>query len=135
MAPTSTESLNLTIEGAAASWQRHLRASNKAPRTITGYLDAVTRFGAYLTEMGMPRDVTSIKREHVESWVGRDAGRGAPTGLRRQPLSLPPGVLSRGYLHHRDKLDQGELHGRLVCAIYVTSRSSSALVVLCMTRL
>ena len=76
MAPTSTESLNLTIEDAAASWQRHLRAANKAPRTITGYLDAITRFGAYLAEMGMPRDVTAIKREHVESWIVamQDAG-------------------------------------------------------------
>ena len=76
MAQTSTESLNLTIEDAAASFQRHLRAANKAPRTITGYLDAVTRFGRYLADVGMPRDVTAIKREHVESWVVamQDAG-------------------------------------------------------------
>ncbi len=76
MASTSTESLNLSIEAAASSFQRHLRAANKAPRTITGYLDAVTRFGQYLAEMGMPRDVTGIHREHVEAWVVamQDAG-------------------------------------------------------------
>lgn len=76
MALTSTESLNLTIADAAASWRRHLRAANKAPSTIIGYQAAVTHFGAFLAEMGMPRDVTGIKREHVESWVVamQDAG-------------------------------------------------------------
>ena len=89
MAPTSTESLNLTIEAAAASWQRHLRAANKAPRTISGYLDAVTRFDSYLAEMGMPRDVTGIHREHVEAWViaMQDAGH-RPASVANRYRSL-----------------------------------------------
>jgi site-specific recombinase XerC len=89
MAQTSTESLNLTIEDAAASWQRHLRAANKAPRTITGYLDAVTRFGAYLADVGMPRDVAAIRREHVESWVVamQDAGH-RPASVANRYRSL-----------------------------------------------
>lgn len=89
MAPTSTESLNLTIEDAAASFRRHLRAANKAERTITGYLDAVTRFGQYLADVGMPRDVTAIRREHVESWIVamQDAGH-RPASVANRYRSL-----------------------------------------------
>ena len=45
------------------------RGRQQAPCTITGYVDAVTRFGHCLADVGMPRDVTAIRREHVESWV------------------------------------------------------------------
>lgn len=89
MASTSTESLNLTIEDAAASFQRHLRAANKAPRTIRGYLDAVTRFGQYVADVGMPCDVTAIRREHVESWIVamQDAGH-RPASVANRYRSL-----------------------------------------------
>ena len=47
-----------------------------APSTTIGCQAAVTHFGTYLADMGMQRDVTGIKREHVESWVVamQDAG-------------------------------------------------------------
>ena len=57
MAQTSTESLDLTIEDAAASWQRHLRAANKVLREAAalanlGRLRATT--GWFLTAAGSP---------------------------------------------------------------------------------
>lgn len=54
----------------AASFARHLRASNLAPRTIKTYLEGVARMAEFLERQGMPADLASIRREHVESWIG-----------------------------------------------------------------
>lgn len=51
------------------SWQRTLRAENKAPRTISTYLDAADELGAFLADRGMPLVMANIRREHVETWV------------------------------------------------------------------
>lgn len=53
----------------AASFARHLRASNLAPRTIKTYLEGVQRLAHFLTAQGMPTDLAAIKREHVEAWI------------------------------------------------------------------
>ncbi len=53
----------------AASFGRHLRASNPSPRTIQSYLEAVDLFGRYATEQGMPTTLAGIHREHVESFM------------------------------------------------------------------
>ncbi len=50
-------------------WRLHLRAANRAPNTITSYVGIGVRFAAWLHEQGMPRDVTRIRREHVEAYV------------------------------------------------------------------
>lgn len=70
-------SVNLTIPQALASWRRHLRAANKAPRTVQTYLDALDHFERFLAERGMPRDVGTIRREHIEEWFValQEAGR------------------------------------------------------------
>lgn len=52
-----------------ASFQRHLRAANLAPRTIELYGDVAGRFAGHLAAHGMPTDVANIRREHVESWI------------------------------------------------------------------
>jgi site-specific recombinase XerD len=46
-----------------------LRAANKAPRTIKGYLDKAHQFLDYLHETGMPTEVSLLTREHVESFL------------------------------------------------------------------
>ncbi len=51
------------------SFQRHLLAENKAPRTIQTYLEALRRFGEYLVSQGMPTDPAVVTREHVEAFV------------------------------------------------------------------
>jgi len=53
---------HLTTDAARASFLRHLRAGNKAPRTIETYLDAVDLFGRFLTDRGMPTDMAAIRR-------------------------------------------------------------------------
>jgi site-specific recombinase XerD len=53
----------------AASFARHLRASNLAPRTIRTYLEGLTRFAQYLVRLDLPTDIARIRREHVEGWI------------------------------------------------------------------
>jgi site-specific recombinase XerD len=72
-------SVNFTIAEAIDSYERHLRAENKSPATITAYLGALRRFDAYLAAHGMPRDLRAIRREHVEAWIVglQDSGQAA----------------------------------------------------------
>jgi site-specific recombinase XerD len=53
----------------AASFIRHLRAENLAPRTQETYAEAVEQFARYLADQGMPQDIANIRREHVESFI------------------------------------------------------------------
>jgi site-specific recombinase XerD len=74
--------------GAAAtlvpSWLRSLRAENKSPRTIQSYEEAARQFVAFLDERGMPAEVASIRREHVEAFIEQLlATRSASTAANR----------------------------------------------------
>ncbi len=60
---------SLDIHADAASFGRHLRASNLSPRTVQSYLEAVDLFTRYLDEQGMPTTLSAIKREHVEAFI------------------------------------------------------------------
>jgi len=51
------------------SWTRHLRASNKSPRTIQSYEESAHQLAAFLAERGMPTVAANIRREHVEAYV------------------------------------------------------------------
>src|SRR2546421_7265535 len=53
----------------AKSFERHLRAANRSPRTVETYLAAVHQLDEFLRDRGMPTDVVTIAREHVESFV------------------------------------------------------------------
>jgi site-specific recombinase XerD len=94
MDPTATEAgmvthppaaVNLTIVDAQGSFRRHLRATNKAPRTVQTYLDALDHLDRFLTERGMPRDVGLIRREHLEAFLValQDKGRAAASVANR----------------------------------------------------
>jgi len=63
----------------ALSWRRALRAQNKSPRTIVGYLEGVRFFDEYLERTGMPRRVTAIRREHVEAFIAEQLERFRPS--------------------------------------------------------
>ena len=58
-----------TLSALIPSFERSLRARNRSPKTIHGYLDAAERLARFLTERGMPIAVTAIAREHVESFI------------------------------------------------------------------
>jgi site-specific recombinase XerD len=70
------------------SFTRHLRAENKAPRTIEAYVEAVRRLHEFLVDAGMPTVVRSITREHVESFVADQADRLAAASARTRYASL-----------------------------------------------
>ncbi|MCH7878608.1 MAG: phage integrase N-terminal SAM-like domain-containing protein, partial [candidate division Zixibacteria bacterium] len=51
------------------SFARHLRAENLSPKTIYAYTGAVEQLDRFLAERGMPQDVASVTREHVEAFI------------------------------------------------------------------
>lgn len=62
----------------AESFRRSLRARNRSPRTVRGYLEAASRFHAYLRRMGMPTIAAHLDREHVESFIADQLDRHKP---------------------------------------------------------
>jgi site-specific recombinase XerD len=60
--------LGVNIGDLVDSFALHLRAGNRSPRTERSYLEALRLFTAFLQDKGMPTILTSITREHVESW-------------------------------------------------------------------
>ena len=77
------------IRGLRRSYDLALRASNRSARTVQSYLESFDTFVAFLLRVGMPTDVTTITREHVEAWIVdmAEAGRAAAT-LRIRYASL-----------------------------------------------
>jgi site-specific recombinase XerD len=67
------------LETLAASFRRHLRAANLAPKTIRTYMEAATGLRAFLVERGMPTSVEAIRREHVEAYIEALLERWKPT--------------------------------------------------------
>ena len=68
--PDVTEPIVVGSLGALTpSFLRHLRATNKSPKTIRTYRDAATQLERFLSQRGMPTDVAAIRREHVEAFV------------------------------------------------------------------
>jgi site-specific recombinase XerD len=59
----------LSLSEAAQSFRRHLRAENKSPATITIYLTALRRLDRFLEQLGMPRELSSVRREHIEAFL------------------------------------------------------------------
>jgi site-specific recombinase XerD len=62
-----------------ASWTRHLRASNKSPRTIQSYQESAEQLAAFLADRGMPTQAASIRREHVEAYIQQVLDHYKPT--------------------------------------------------------
>lgn len=74
----------MSLERAALSFERHLRAENKSPSTVETYL-RLGQLRRFLTEQGMPDTVRGVTREHVESFLValQDAGAKAATVANR----------------------------------------------------
>jgi site-specific recombinase XerC len=60
------------------SFERYLRATNKSPKTIKGYVDTVGRLRAFLVGMGMPTSARLLTREHVEIYIADQVQRWRP---------------------------------------------------------
>ncbi len=61
------------------SFERHLRATNKAPRTIETYREAVTQFIAFQDCSRGPRAAADIERKHVEAFIDSLLERWSPS--------------------------------------------------------
>jgi hypothetical protein len=57
------------VEQMVTSFRRHLRAENKADQTVMAYTYAPLQLAAFLADRGMPADVASIHREHIEAFL------------------------------------------------------------------
>ena len=68
----------------AVSWQRHLTAANRSPKTIRTYLDAVRQLVAYCAEHDRPTRPTS-RRSSATCWT---------RGCRRRPRPVTAGCSS-----------------------------------------
>jgi site-specific recombinase XerD len=72
----------------ATSFARHLRAANKSPNTLRSYMEAVSQLDAYLGMHGMPRDVATVQREHVEAFIEDQLGHLRPASAANRYRSL-----------------------------------------------
>jgi site-specific recombinase XerD len=115
--------MTVTLESLAESFEIHLRATNKAPTTISIYLGALTRL---TNHPGTPGDPGTITRQDIERYLAAELERGSapasvsvyyralqaffkwafdegeiepnPMGKMRPPIvpEQPPPVLSEG---------------------------------------
>lgn len=52
-----------------SSWALSLRAANRSEHTQSQYRASVEQFARYLAEHGLPIDLRSVRREHVETYL------------------------------------------------------------------
>jgi site-specific recombinase XerD len=78
----------VTVRGLVPSFVRHLRAENKSEGTIVAYLRGTDGLARFLAEKGMPQDVASVRREHIESYIEDCLGRFAPATANQRYRSL-----------------------------------------------
>lgn len=57
------------LDGLIVSFDRHLRATNKAVRTRQKYTFAARQLGRFLCDNGLPTDVALIRRRDVEAYI------------------------------------------------------------------
>jgi site-specific recombinase XerD len=61
------------------SWRLSLEAQNKSVRTIEQYIESLRLFVRFLDGHGMPQAITSITREHVETFIADILTRAKPS--------------------------------------------------------
>ena len=75
---TSPKFLSPTVDNLSASYLRGLQAQNKSPKTVKTYLESLDLLQRFLVAQGMPQQVASIRREHVESFINDVLSRWKP---------------------------------------------------------
>ena len=64
-------------------WQISLRARGRIKGTIDDYLNCARSFYGFLVVNGMPTEVSSIKREHVEHFLAEMFERVSPATVTK----------------------------------------------------
>jgi site-specific recombinase XerD len=77
-----------TLLDVIPSFERHLRAENKAARTIQSYTEAVRRLHDFCSANGMPLEVKAITSEHIEAFLADQLARLRPASARARFASL-----------------------------------------------
>lgn len=80
--------MDLPLSAMEPSFERHLRASNRSPRTVQTYLFAFRAFQGFLVASGGPTACRSVKRAHVESFVATRLTRVKPATVSVQFRAL-----------------------------------------------
>lgn len=86
--PTRRLSASPAFQQLSKSFQRSMLASNKSPKTVETYLEALRLFGEYLATQGMPQDVAHMRREHVESFIAHLLERWKPATANNRYRAL-----------------------------------------------
>ena len=73
-----TVSFRVIIHDLAPSFKRTLLAENKSSMTIKTYMTSLHLFAGFLSDQGMPTEVTNLRREHVESFIADQLARWKP---------------------------------------------------------
>ena len=83
MRRSTTDILDLAAH--LRGFERHLRAANRAPATISKYTLTARQLIAFLADRGMPTQTTSVRREHVEAFIEAtlEEGRKAATAATK----------------------------------------------------
>src|SRR6266550_5461468 len=68
-----------TLGELAGSFKRHLEAENKRPRTVQGYIESLSAFRSFLEDEGMPLEVGTLRREHMEAFLADLLTRAKPS--------------------------------------------------------
>lgn len=69
-------------------WERHLKARNRSPQTISSYLRCGLNLAEWLAAQGMPTAVTAITREHIEAFLADMLDRLSPSTTSKHYRSL-----------------------------------------------
>lgn len=72
----------------AQSFKRTLLAENRAAKTIVSYMEGIRLFDEFLSDQGMPREIGSITREHVEAFIADILSRRKPATAANRYRSL-----------------------------------------------
>jgi site-specific recombinase XerD len=71
------------------SWRRTLIAANRADNTVRAYTFLLGQCGQYLADKGMPTNVASITREHLQEYLTHQLAMGKkPATVRLTTLVL-----------------------------------------------
>ena len=83
-----TQSARLTLADLLPSFALHLRAMNRAERTISSYREAAQQFIRYLAEHDLPQTPNDIERRHIEAWEAYLLERWKPATAANRHKSL-----------------------------------------------
>lgn len=87
---TAPQALPGTIRRLRDSWELSLRAANKRPRTIEGYLETLRFFEEFLVENGLPTQADAITRQHIEAWIAHLIDTRSASTAKTRFASLKP---------------------------------------------